>query len=220
MSSWRCRFYRGLLVDYADYDLDRLRRQRVEKHLARCAECTADVAALQHIPALLQTSMVPDPGEEFWTRQQQGIRRAVRSLPSQPGERTLGWLHAALQLRRWRYAFALAVSIAVAWSVYRWAEDLSRTPPGRSEDEIAGLDAESAFAVNDVLQALVPADEYLPPVSADDERQLAALPLEDFVDLQDGSDMAQATDLDDADLDDLGDLVGDVSESEDRWYYG
>jgi hypothetical protein len=82
------------------------------------------------------------------------------------------------------------------------------------------LDAESAFAVNDVLQALVPADEYLPPVSADDERQLAALPLEDFVDLQDGSDMSPATDLDDAELDELGDLVGGMSKSEERWHYG
>jgi anti-sigma factor RsiW len=120
MSSWRCRFYRSLLVDYADGGLDPRRRQRVEKHLARCAGCTADVAALQQIPALLQTSTVPDPGEEFWGRQQQSIRRAVR-MASPREERSPGWLHDALQQRRWRYAVALAASIVVMWSVYRLA---------------------------------------------------------------------------------------------------
>ncbi len=129
-------------------------------------------------------------------------------------------------MSRWRYAVALAVSLTVTWFAYRLAQNLSRTPPHRSEDEIAALDAESAFAVNDVLQALVPAHEYLPPVSADDERQLAALslaalslaamPLDDLADLKDESAVPRAADLDDAELDDLDGLVGDATSAEER----
>jgi len=215
MSDWRCRCYRRLLVDYADGTIDPQRRQRVERHLGRCAECQAGLAALRDLPAVLQTSTVPDPGEEFWARQQQSIQRAIRKAPL-PAERSPSWLYEILWPRRWRYALALAASIVVTWSVYRVTENSFRSPPRRFEDEIAALDVESLFALNEVLQVLAPADEYLPPVAADDERQLAAVPLEalpldDFAALQDGSAVPRAEDLDDADLDNVAAIIGDAT---------
>ena len=186
MSGWRCRAYRAWLVDAAAGDLASHRQDRLNAHLAVCAVCAADLAALRDVPALLSTSAVPDPGEDVWRRQRQAIGRAIRqATPPQPA-----WIAWQLWVDRWsawRMPVAAVVSVALALVVLRLAPLRARRAPRPPTPQVATLDTEALSELSDVV---APHDEVL---------SLSA-PL-----------LFEAYDLDDDALDGVDDLLGDVT---------
>ena len=204
MTGWWCRWHRARLVDYAADGLAGAPRRRLERHLAHCDACARDLAALRELPALLQAAAVPDPGEEFWVRQRQAIGRAVRNLPEVPAAEP----HRPLTRSAWRYAVGLAAAAAVAVFIYRVGERHPPPVPDPLAAHTAVLDANSLIALHELLQTVVPVDEDVPRVGADDEALLAALPLDDLVGVRLPSAVPQATELSDAELEGIGNLIG------------
>lgn len=214
MRPW-CRPYQALLVNDADGVLDAAGQQRLARHLARCRHCTAAAAALRELPAALRADAVPDPGEAFWRQQRQSISRALRSVPApQPAgwraavRRAAGGVQSAHSALRWRYPLALAASAAVAVLVYRIAVQTPAAPPAGTPSQLAALDSQAVLAVHELMQTLVPVDEYVPEPSADDESELAALPLGDLVGVRATAELPALSDFDDTELDGLGTLIG------------
>lgn len=210
MRRWRCRFYRPRLVDHATDTHGDPQDPGLAHHLAGCQACRRDLAALREVPPLMQTSKTPDPGEEFWLRQRQAIGRAIRHLPEEPA----GWgqvrRRADGQMRRWRYPLAVAASVTVALLIYRFAGQQPPVP-GTPASSAVALDTGSLAALQELMQAVVvPADEYVPPVSADDEQVLAALPLDEAVGVGVQPDLPGAADLSDNELEGIDYLIGGV----------
>jgi anti-sigma factor RsiW len=88
---WTCRRLRGRLVDLASGALPAAERTPVELHVAGCARCRDELAALREVPVLLGSDESSELGEEFWQDQRQAIMRTVRDLPS-PAHTRRWWL--------------------------------------------------------------------------------------------------------------------------------
>lgn len=208
MTRFRCRAYRALLVDYAAGGLDAAQQRTVERHLHACRRCTAEVAALREVAAALRTDTVPDPGEAFWVGQRQAIARAIRTAPD-PRASSLDWVRQRWHAARWRYPLALAASAAMALLVYRLSVRLE-VPTAEPDAQVASLDNELVLALHDVMQAVGPPDEYLPP-TADTESDLTALAMGDLIGVRPAPEVPSLNDLDEADLDGVGGLIGDTT---------
>jgi hypothetical protein len=202
------------LVDHAEGTLAPAHRQRhrerLERHLARCPQCRADLTALRDIPAVLHTSAVADPGETFWRQQREAIGRAIRHPPVPGSTWNLDWLRDRMRLPRWRYALAVAASLLVALPVYRFAERTLEPQRDSSAAQIAALDADSLAALHDLMQAVAPADANLSASPRDDEVAFAAAEVGDLIGGPSVSDGPRATDLSDAELEGVDDLIGGV----------
>lgn len=214
--SWRCRAYRTVLVDYVEGVLPIQERRRVEQHVAACAACADALRALQELPALLRTSDLADPGEEFWREQRHAIARAIRHAPapqasgprvtrepaaSSPAGRRESW-----QPRLWRYPVGLAAAALLGLLVYHSVR--REQPPlfdAAEEEEFAGLDPDSLVTVHDIMQALVPAD------AVGTESAVAAVPVGDYANGDPDAEVLQASDLSENELEGLDTLVGDFS---------
>ena len=208
---WRCRTYRVLLVDGADRTLSDRQQERLERHLARCSACAEELTALREVPAVLKTSAVPDPGEEFWRQQRDAIGRATRALPepSRAWRPTL-WF-AGVQHSTWRYPLAATAAGLVVMLVYQFAERPQRlAQSGVGQSAVAALDTESLAALHQFMESLAPSDEPLSQPSADEETVLAALPLEDIMGVGASLEAPQAMDLTEDELEGIGSLVGGV----------
>ncbi len=215
--SWRCRAYRVLLVDYVEGVLPMQQQRRVERHVAACATCADALRALQEVPALLRTSDLADPGEEFWREQRHAIARAIRHAPvprasgvealheptawSRPGWRE-GW-----QPRLWRYPAGIAAAVLLGLLIYH---SVGREQPplfDAAEEEFAGLDPDALVTVHDVMQALVPADAG----GTEADTAVAVAPVGDYGNSDTDAEMLQASDLSENELEGLDTLVGDFS---------
>jgi hypothetical protein len=207
MSGWRCRAYRAWLVDAAAGALASHRQDRLNAHLAVCAGCTADLAALRDVPALLRTSAVPDPGEDVWRRQRQAIGRAIRhATPPQPA--WIAWQLWADRWSAWRRPVAAVVSVALALAVLRVAPPRLRHAPRPPAPQVTTLDPEALDELSDVV---APHDEMLSFSPHDDDPLLAALALHGLVGPTSEPLLFEAHDLDDDVLDGVDDLLGDVA---------
>lgn len=207
MMRWRCRRYQPWLVDHADGVLDAPYQQRLEQHLTRCPDCRADLEALRGLPEVLQTSTVPDPGDAFWQQQRQAIGRTIRNLPMPRTGWPLGWLREVLQLSPWRYPIAAAVALLLGLAVYRVAQPPSEPGGASLAAQLATLDTDALLAVGELAQALTATDDALnnPP---DDEA--AALAVADLVGPHPLAHVPDETEMDDAELDKIDDLIGTI----------
>jgi len=209
MMRWRCHRYQPLLVDCADGVLAGAQQDLLNRHIGRCVRCANDLAALRELPAALQEYTFPDPGEEFWRRQRQDISRAVRNLRVRRSGGQLAWLREVWRRPAARLPIAAAASLLIALSVYRIA-DRAQAPPIVAAPHVAGLDADALGALHDMMQAVTPSDDFIPPLADDDDAVLAAVPLNDLVAGHSAPPVPGLTDLNDSELDGVDDLVGDV----------
>ncbi len=210
MTRWLCRRYQPLLVDHAEGTVAPAQRHRLERHLARCPQCRADLAALRAIPAALHTATVPDPGEAFWLQQRQAIGRAIRHAPEPRSLWNLDWLRDRVRPPQWRYAIAAAASLLAALAVYRFAERTPEPQRDASAVQIAALDTDSLAALRDLMQAVAPADATLFASPRDDEVASMASDVKDLIGEPSVSDVPRAADLSDAELEDVDDLIGGI----------
>lgn len=210
MSRWRCRFYAVLLVDYAGGMLADRQRQRLERHVERCSACAEELAALRDVPPILQSSVVPDPGEEFWRQQRQAVGQALRSLPTPQPSWPPAWRWEDLRLGVWRYPLAATAALLVALFVYRFAEYPQTPQPTAAESQFAALDTDSLLVVHELMKALAPRYEQMPQIPPDDDTLLAALSAGDLVGVNPSPEAPQATDLTETELEGIGKLVGEL----------
>lgn len=210
MMSWRCRLYQPWLVDRVDGLLDAARSQRLENHLNHCTACRADLEALTDVPATLRTSTVPDPGDAFWLQQRQDIGRAIRNLPAPRSGWQLNWLRDALRLRTWRYPLAATVALLLAVSVYRVVERYPETGGASVAAQLTALDNEVLLALDDLTAAVAPTDDSLNYTPREDEFAFAALAVGDLVGTHTLSHVPDETEMDDADLEGMDELLGGV----------
>ena len=210
MSRWRCRAYRAWLVDAAAGDLPSHRQDRLDAHLAVCAVCAADLAALRDVPALLRTSAVPDPGEDVWRHQRQAIGRAIRqATPPQPAR--IAWQLWADRWAAWRMPVAAVVSVALALVVLRLTPLRLRHVPRPPSPQVTTLDAQALGELSDVVRLMAPHDEVLSLGPPEDDSWLAASALQCLLPPSNAPLLFEAYDLDDDALDGVGDLLGDVT---------
>ena len=85
-----------------------------------------------------------------------------------------------------------------------------RMPTAAHSALLFALESAAAHAASatELMQTVVPVDEDVPRVGADDEALLAALPLDDLVGVRLPSAVPQATELSDAELEGIGNLIG------------
>ena len=77
MIALRCARLRAALVDFADGRLEEPTRGRVERHVARCADCAETVLALREAPAKLARRARANHDERFWAEQRRRIADAI-----------------------------------------------------------------------------------------------------------------------------------------------
>ena len=80
----RCEDIRILLAGYQDGELDREEKEMVEKHLAECPDCRAELARLDRVKEAAQRVKFDDLPLEVWEGYWQNIYRRI--------ERGLGWI--------------------------------------------------------------------------------------------------------------------------------
>jgi len=97
VTSWSCHRLRSALVDFADGSIDERTRDRVERHLADCTECSSAVLDLREVPTDLRRRLAAEPGEAFWTAQRVSILRAIERAspggaePREPRRKMVRW---------------------------------------------------------------------------------------------------------------------------------
>jgi len=166
---------------------------------------------LRQVPAVLKTSVVPDPGEDFWRQQRYAIGRAIRNLPEPSAHRAPDLWLAGLTPRAWRYPLAAAAALVLATGVYRFAErQRAQAPSDIGQTAVAALDPRSLGSLDEFMEVLVPQDDGLAQSPPEDDTLLAALQLEDSPASTFLPEPPQATELSDDELDGISGLVGGV----------
>ena len=84
----QCEHIRVLLAGYQDGELDREEQDLVEKHLAECPDCRAELARLDKVKEVAQKVKYDDLPLEVWEGYWQSIYRRT--------ERGLGWIFLSL----------------------------------------------------------------------------------------------------------------------------
>jgi anti-sigma factor RsiW len=145
MTSFACWRLRPALVDLAEGALAPGDVRNVEAHVAVCASCRDDLAAMRGLASELADTSLPPPPEDFWLQQRQAIMRKVRVVEHPAPVRATS--------RRWQLAGALA-TIALAVVATRGVF-LSRMHV--MSHNVERLDDDALFHLHDLLPAIAPA---------------------------------------------------------------
>jgi hypothetical protein len=119
-----------------------------------------------------------------------------------------GWLRGEIPRGARRHTAAMVVSLLVALLVGHAAQQAYAPQPTSVAAPVAGLDADTLGALHDLIPALLPRDDFIPPFANDDEALLAVLPAGSVFMLRSAPDVPHATDLDDSELARIDGLIG------------
>ncbi len=64
----RCDAIRDLLIEYLDGDLGHAEGEEIERHLAKCVDCTREMELLKQVMGLLRDDGYVEPSSFYWTR--------------------------------------------------------------------------------------------------------------------------------------------------------
>ena len=84
MRRWQCWRTPKALGPYRDGELSPRRRTRVERHVAGCPSCRAELAQLERLSALLRAPVADPPGpvwQAFWPQVRDRLSAVERHLP-------------------------------------------------------------------------------------------------------------------------------------------
>lgn len=158
-----CNEIRELLPDLAaGIDAGTLKPE-VEKHIASCDACAAQLRDLQKTMALLDEWQAPEPSPYFETRLQARLREEM----ARPATGWLSWMRRpawAMSLAAMVFAGALAIGIGSKSDIFV-AESIPTKPPS------LGLPVDPGTAVGD-LQALERNDELYADFDVLDDLQV------------------------------------------------
>jgi anti-sigma factor RsiW len=139
-----CRRLRPALVDLAVGTLDAAGAAPVQAHLAGCAECRADLAAMRGLPSELRDADLPEPDEDFWRRQRQAIMRRVRASGVPSGR---------VSTRRWQLVAAAATVVIALTATHTVL--VRRAPSGAHS--IERLDDDALQHLHELMPVITPA---------------------------------------------------------------
>jgi hypothetical protein len=174
-----CREWESLLAEYVDGALSPEDRARVERHLAGCPTCAAEVAAVQRLAPVLRSLPEAQPPA--------GLADAVFAVTT----RRRGWLRRLLPRRLAPLSAAAAVLVVVVAlvTVYRNSEMADRLPaldkgrievsaemPPSASQPVAGPTPKEEAAAEDTRGPAVGALALTPPVKAKLDEHLGPTP--------------------------------------------
>jgi len=177
---WTCRRLRARLVDLDTGAIGAAERAAIESHLTGCERCSAAIAALRDVPAMLRVPDEPALDDAFWRSQRQAIMGTIRSLPvpataaaapvpARPRVARPGWM---------TWAPALVAATAVLAVVALRPEMIWRAVPAAPSAEVDGLDDPTLLSLSDLAGGSSPdvepsvelaRDEAALPELSDDE---------------------------------------------------
>jgi hypothetical protein len=103
-NTMRCDEIQRMLSGYLDGELDENGRQAVERHLATCANCSAEYQKLKKLAEVTNAMKFKEPAKEVWDNYWSGIYNRL--------ERTTGWT-----------IFVLGIAGLAAWATYAFVTD-------------------------------------------------------------------------------------------------
>lgn len=156
-----CEFYADALVDRAAGRLEAGRNERLDAHLAECAECAASLdilGALRAVPLEVPTDLE--------ARLQAAVRRAgPRIVAADPGVRSLG----RVPWRAWALPLAAAAALAGIWLGVGGPESL----PGNGIEQTAlALDETVPYGAWPADGVIVAGDPILSELSVEELEHL------------------------------------------------
>ena len=136
------------LSAFVDGDLPERQAERVRAHVAECAKCRAEVAALESLRQNLASLPAPEPSGDAWLQ-------LAQRLPAAPSRRR-SW-------RRWVLAPAFAAVAAVALFVQLRARGPSDDVLlEQAESEFRGAEAQYQHALQKLEQVTAHAEKAWP----------------------------------------------------------
>lgn len=108
-----CYVTRRKIGAYLDGALDSAAARSAERHLARCAGCTAEADALRRLKSAVRA--LPQPADPDWTGFWPGVVRGIEAARRQPAVARRGRRFAF----RWAYGGLVAAALAVSVTVWR-----------------------------------------------------------------------------------------------------
>ncbi len=159
-----CNQIRELLPDLAAGMDASTPEPEIEKHIASCADCAAQLRDLQKTMALLDEWQAPDPSPYFDTRLQARLREEMARPPA-------GWLSWLKWVGRPAWAMSLAAVVFAGALLVGNKSYISQTEAIATKPPSLGLPVQPGTAVGD-LQALERNDELYADFDVLDELQV------------------------------------------------
>jgi hypothetical protein len=127
-----------LLPAFSGRSLDPTAMERVEGHLALCAECREELVVLR----MLVDDVVPDPGGAFWATMPDRVFQQVQAEQARKRASGFGWQRLVPAVPRWAWASSATVLVAViAWFSFHPAATIQQ--PVNDTEQVALDDANS-----------------------------------------------------------------------------
>ncbi len=147
---------------------------QADPHLASCAQCREDLAALASTMARVTADEIPEPSPLFWEHFSRRVRLAIDGEPAPARARFTGW-------RSWAYGLGgglATVLVLVALWPGRMPGSVLPSVPTVSDSALAGYGAAMALPADEEWELVVDVanadpvqgeslDEFLAPVGAE-----------------------------------------------------
>jgi anti-sigma factor RsiW len=149
---------RHRLDAYQDGELDGTTRSRVERHLARCGACSAEVASLTRLHAALAAPGAgagSDPPEAVWDAFWPQVRMRMATAPAPEAPRWRAWTMAPGGPRFVLGSALAAATLAVVAILAPWQGVERHVPAGTSG---SGVQVASLAAPDMMVQSVETAD--------------------------------------------------------------
>jgi len=104
-----CDDYKNRLMGYLDDELDNDQRQQVEKHLAQCPDCAAELEEFKKLKAITDEVALVEPEDRIWRDYWSNIYNRL--------ERSIGWI-----------MFSVAAIALTIYGGFKAVEELIKDP--------------------------------------------------------------------------------------------
>ena len=104
-----CDDYKNRLMGYLDDELDNDQRQQVEKHLAQCPDCAAEIEEFKKLKAITDDIALVEPEDRIWQDYWSNIYNRL--------ERSIGWI-----------MFSVAAIALTIYAGFKAVEELIKDP--------------------------------------------------------------------------------------------
>jgi len=104
-----CRDYKDILMGYLDDELDNEKKQQLEKHLAECKDCAAELEEFRRLKAITDDMSLVEPEDRLWQQYWSSIYNRI--------ERGIGWL-----------LFSVAAILLIMYAGFKAIEQIVTDP--------------------------------------------------------------------------------------------
>jgi predicted anti-sigma-YlaC factor YlaD len=104
-----CRDYKDLMMGYLDDELDKEKKQQLEKHLAECKDCAAELEDFRRLKAVTDDMSLVEPEERLWNQYWSNVYNRI--------ERGIGWI-----------VFSVAAILLIIYAGFKAIEKIVTDP--------------------------------------------------------------------------------------------